>query len=98
MDETKELILDELGKLARLLPEQRFGQIVFNYICAKCSNDDPFFIGDKELLKILETTTQEIENKRKEREIKKIISENPNVIQELYEIVKKCKKSVDKQK
>lgn len=54
MNETQELILNSLGELARLYPDQRMGQIIFNYICSNCPNNDPFFISDKELLKILE--------------------------------------------
>lgn len=64
MNETRELILNELGVLARLLPEQRMGQIIFNYICANCPNNDPFFISDEKLLKILETISQEIETQK----------------------------------
>lgn len=60
MTETKELILNKLGVLARLLPEQRMGQIIFNYVCSNCSNNDPFFISDKKLLEILEKVLKEI--------------------------------------
>ena len=54
MTETREIILNSLGVLARELPEQRIGQIIFNYICANCPNNDPFFITDEKLLEILE--------------------------------------------
>lgn len=54
MDETKELILNSLGVLARLFPEQRLGQIIYNYILRYCPNYDPFYIEDKKLLEILE--------------------------------------------
>lgn len=59
MNETQELILNALGELARLLPEQRMGQIIFNYICANCPNNDPFFIEDVKLLAILENVVKE---------------------------------------
>ena len=42
--------------LVKEIPEQRVGQIIFNYICSNCPNNDPFFISDKDLLKILEKT------------------------------------------
>lgn len=71
MTETKELILNSLGILAKLLPEQRMGQIISNYICANCPYEDPFFIDDKKLLGILETTIQEIENKKNGKKNKK---------------------------
>lgn len=54
MTETQELILNKLGELCRIYPQQRLGQIIYNYICANCPNNDPFFISDEELLKILE--------------------------------------------
>lgn len=54
MTEIREIILNSLGVLARELPEQRIGQIIFNYICANCPNNDPFFITDEKLLEILE--------------------------------------------
>jgi hypothetical protein len=56
MTETRELIINTLGVLARVIPEQRLGQIIFNYICSKCPNNDPFFISDEKLLEILEET------------------------------------------
>ena len=54
MNETRKIILSSLEVLAKELPEQRIGQIIFNYICANCPNNDPFFISDEKLLKILE--------------------------------------------
>lgn len=60
MTETKELILNTLGALARVLPEQRMGQIIYNYVCANCPNCDPFFISDEKLLEILEKVLEEI--------------------------------------
>ena len=54
MSETKELILNSLAEIAKKYPEQRMGQIIFNYVCANCPNNDPFFISDEKLLKILE--------------------------------------------
>ena len=56
MNETRKVILNSLEVLMKEMPEQRVGQIIFNYICANCPNNDPFFISDKDLLKILEKT------------------------------------------
>lgn len=56
MNETKKVILNSLEVLVKEMPEQRVGQIIFNYICSNCPNNDPFFISDKDLLKILEKT------------------------------------------
>ncbi len=60
MTETKEIILNTLGVLAREYPEQRMGQIIFNYVCANCPNIDPFYISDEKLLEILEKVLEEI--------------------------------------
>ena len=54
MDEIKELILNDLGVLTRIYPEQRMGQIIYNYICRYCPNEDCFYIEDKKILEILE--------------------------------------------
>ena len=32
MTETQELILNKLGELCRIYPQQRLGQIIYNYI------------------------------------------------------------------
>lgn len=54
MTETQEIILNSLGVLARLHPEQRLGQIIYNYVCSQCLNNDCFYIEDEKLLEILE--------------------------------------------
>ena len=54
MNETRKVILNSLEVLMKEMPEQRVGQIIFNYICSNCPNNDPFFISDEKLLKILE--------------------------------------------
>ena len=56
MNETRKVILNSLEVLMKEMPEQRVGQIIFNYICSNCPNNDPFFISEKDLLKILEKT------------------------------------------
>ena len=56
MNETRKGIVNSLEVLMKEMPEQRVGQIIFNYICSNCPNNDPFFISDKDLLKILEKT------------------------------------------
>ena len=49
-----------MAEIANLYPEQRMVQIIFNYICAYCPNNDPFFIEDKKLLELLEKLLKEI--------------------------------------
>jgi len=48
-------IISQLHKLVDLCPEQRFGQILYNYYLQYCPNDkDPFYVNDKKTLEILE--------------------------------------------
>ena len=61
MTETQELILNKIGELCRIYPQQRLGQIIYNYILSYCHNADPFYITDKGLLEHLEKLLQEIE-------------------------------------
>ena len=60
MNEFQEIALEKLGELCRLLPEQRLGQIIYNYLLANIPNYDPFFIQDKDLLNILEKNIENI--------------------------------------
>lgn len=53
MSEIKEEILDVLAQICNIVPEQRFGQILFNY-CTRFSRDnDTFYVYDETLLKTL---------------------------------------------
>lgn len=54
MNETQELILERLGEIARMCPQQRMGQIIFNYVLINCFNHDTFYVEDEELLEIVE--------------------------------------------
>ena len=69
MTETQELILNKLGELCRIYPQQRLGQIIYNYILRYCPNNDCFFIEDTKLLELLETITKEIK-----KNIKKVLT------------------------
>lgn len=60
MTETQEIILNSIGVLCREYPEQRLGQIIFNYILRYCPNNDPFYIEDKKMLEILEKVLDNI--------------------------------------
>ena len=53
MTETQEIILNALAELCKKYPQQRLGQIIYNYILIHCPNADPFYIEDKKLLEIL---------------------------------------------
>ena len=54
MEETEELILNCLAELSKMFPEQRMGQLIFNFICRYCPNEDCFYIEDKKVLEHLE--------------------------------------------
>ena len=60
MTEIKELILSNIRVLCREYPQQRLGQIIYNYILTHCPKQDPFFIEDKKLLEILEQELEKI--------------------------------------
>lgn len=60
MTETKELILNVLGEIARIYPQQRMGQIIYNYVCSQCPNNDPFYIDDIALLSMLESIVEKL--------------------------------------
>lgn len=60
MKNTRQVILNSLEVLIREYPEQRVGQIIYNYICSYCPNEDCFFISDEKLLEILEKTLEKI--------------------------------------
>jgi hypothetical protein len=60
MTETQELILNSIGVLCREYPQQRLGQIIYNYILTHCPNADPFYIEDEKLLEILEQELEKI--------------------------------------
>lgn len=60
MTETQELILNSIRMLCREYPQQRLGQIIYNYILTHCPNTDPFYIEDEKLLKILEKELEKI--------------------------------------
>ena len=63
MTETQELILNKLGELCRIYPQQRLGQIIYNYILRYCRNNDCIVIEDTKLLELLETIIKEIKEK-----------------------------------
>ncbi len=61
MTETQELILEDLGILCRVFPQQRFGQIFYNYVLRYCPGADPFYIEDEDLLKLLEKIKKSVD-------------------------------------
>jgi hypothetical protein len=50
---TKKAIFKKLEELNDLIPEQRVGQMLYNYVLAQCPSNDPFYIEDKDFLNIL---------------------------------------------
>lgn len=56
LTEIKKEIVKTIEKLIYKYPDLRVGQMVFNYICSRCPNNDPFFIPDEKLLEILKET------------------------------------------
>jgi hypothetical protein len=57
---TKKAIFKKLEELNDLIPEQRVGQMIYNYVLTQCPNNDPFYIGDKDFLNILCKATESV--------------------------------------
>lgn len=60
MTETQEIILNALAELCKKYPQQRLGQIIYNYLLAYCPWNDPFYLEDKKILEILEKALDNI--------------------------------------
>lgn len=56
----KKAIFKKLEELNDLIPEQRVGQIIYNYVLTQCPNNDPFYIEDKDFLNILCKATESV--------------------------------------
>jgi hypothetical protein len=82
-DLTKKAIFKKLEELSDLYPQQRIGQLIYNYIATKCPNEDTFYIEDITLLNLI---MEEIDNAKTNNEI----------IKEIMEDRKKIAKSLDK--
>ena len=54
------MILSCLDILCDQYQEQRVGQIIFNYICSHCPNNDSFYIEDIDLLRYLQKEIEKI--------------------------------------
>lgn len=53
MSETKEEILDVLAQILNIVPNQRFGQVLYNYFTRFSLNNDTFNVDDKVALQLL---------------------------------------------
>lgn len=62
MNETKEEILDVLAQILNIVPNQRFGQVLYNYFTHFSLNNDTFNVDDKVALQLLK---HELENLKK---------------------------------
>lgn len=56
----KNEIINKLQELMELVPEQRFGQVLYNYITSAYVNNDTFYVEDKNILDLLTSEVQEI--------------------------------------
>lgn len=87
----RKAILNELQWLSEYYPEQRMGQIIFNYICSQCTNNDPFFLEDSVLFEKLTRATMIAKNKEKLQEINEILEDNLDAIDEIYDFMQNYK-------
>lgn len=56
----KKAIFKKLEELNDLIPEQRVGQMIYNYVLTQCPNNDPFYIEDNNFLNILCKATESV--------------------------------------
>lgn len=69
MNKTKKEIFKKLEKLNNKYPQQRVGQMLYNYILIKCPDKDPFYVEDETFLKFIDEALSNAED------IQKIIDE-----------------------
>lgn len=62
-------IINKLEELNDLVPEQRFGQILYNYLTSGYVNNDTFYVEDKNILDLLSTEVEEIKSHTRVRQI-----------------------------
>lgn len=86
MNKTQEMILNKLGELWKLFPQERFGQLIDKYILDRCPNNNCFFIEDDEFLKLLTATVKRNEVSEIQEEIKKL--EETDEIKKYLNLVK----------
>ena len=67
-------ILDKFMELWELIPEQRFGQIIENYL--RFENQDLFYIKDDIILAKLEYEIERISDKQIDRKIISLLKDN----------------------
>ena len=67
-------ILDKFMELWELIPEQRFGQIIENYL--RFENQDLFYIKDEIILAKLDYEIERISDKQTDRKIVSLLKDN----------------------
>lgn len=93
-------LLYEVGKLWMKVPDQRFGQLLVNYLLT--GNIDPFYVEDDEMLTRIKEANKAIKKARplkkaKKKELAKMLVElftAPNL--DKYETLKKWEEKHDK--
>lgn len=55
-------IINRLEEINNLVPEQRFGQILYNYLTSQYCNGDTFYAQDKDILDKLTTAVEQLED------------------------------------
>lgn len=70
----KKEILDKFMKLWELMPEQRFGQLIENYL--RLENQDLFYARDEVVLAKLDHEIERIKSKQIDRKIKRLLEDD----------------------
>ena len=70
MIDMKNEIINKLLELMELVPEQRFGQVLYNYVTHIYVNNDTFYVDDKDILDLL---TNELENIKEQTQVRQMV-------------------------
>ena len=72
--EEKKVLIDKFMELWELIPEQRFGQIIENYL--RFENQDLFYIKNEVILAKLDYEIERISDKQTDRKIVSLLKDN----------------------
>lgn len=81
----KKEILDKFMELWELMPEQRFGQLVENYL--RFENQDLFYTRDEVILAKLDHEIKRIKSKQIERKVTRLL-EDDETREKLIEVLR----------
>lgn len=87
--EIRDMISNYILDIVNMQPELRFGQVLIGVVDNAVSKygEDLFDISDRKLLETLEVIVRNMRETQKQRELKKLIENNPKLYQEFLQYV-----------